>query len=155
MLHASVATSPLTRAGLRITLLILFCFLRVTTRLDRVERARNAISVGTRDRTCIHSFGRGTALSWTCDRSGALPACCTQPRGSALPAAPAPGSGCGEGPAAAARAGRSGGRGGRITCRTPTSPPFLKVSSVINSNNSCLLGRYLRQCFEHRQYVLG
>ena len=29
------------------------------------------------------------------------------------------------------------------------------VSSVINSNNSCLLGRYLRQRFEHRQYVLG
>ena len=29
------------------------------------------------------------------------------------------------------------------------------VSSVINSNNSCLLGCYLRQCFEHRQCVLG
>ena len=29
------------------------------------------------------------------------------------------------------------------------------VSSVINSNNPCLLGRYLRQCFEHRQSVLG
>ena len=31
------------------------------------------------------------------------------------------------------------------------------VSSVINSNNpkACLLGRYLRQCFEHRQSVLG
>ena len=29
------------------------------------------------------------------------------------------------------------------------------VSSVINSNNFCLLGRYLRQCFEHRQSVLG
>ena len=29
------------------------------------------------------------------------------------------------------------------------------VSSVMNSNNSCLLGCYLRQCFEHRQYVLG
>ena len=29
------------------------------------------------------------------------------------------------------------------------------VSSVINSNNACLLNRYLRQCFEHRQSVLG
>ena len=29
------------------------------------------------------------------------------------------------------------------------------VSSVINSNNPCLLGRYLSQCFEHRQSVLG
>ena len=29
------------------------------------------------------------------------------------------------------------------------------VSSVINSNNPCLLGHYLRQCFEHRQSVLG
>ena len=28
------------------------------------------------------------------------------------------------------------------------------VSSVINSNNACLVGRYLRQCFEHRQHVV-
>ena len=29
------------------------------------------------------------------------------------------------------------------------------VSSVINSNNPCLLGRYHGQCFEHRQSVSG
>ena len=29
------------------------------------------------------------------------------------------------------------------------------VFSVINSNNPCLLGRYLRQCFQYRQSVLG
>ena len=29
------------------------------------------------------------------------------------------------------------------------------VSSVINSNSPCLLGRYLRQCFQYRQSVLG
>ena len=29
------------------------------------------------------------------------------------------------------------------------------VSAVVNNDNPCLLGRYLRQCFEHRQSVLG
>lgn len=76
MLHASVATSPLTRAGFRITLPILFCFLRVTTRLDRVERVRNAISVGTehRDGACTPSAAGRLCRGPATDRERCQPA---------------------------------------------------------------------------------